>query len=971
MKMVFRPAIKHLQFNKMKQFGLLLLFALGSLTALYAQHPPFYNDIQSFQQRDRERTPQKGGILFIGSSSFTNWSDVRDWFPGYEITNRAFGGSQLPDLIRYANQLIDPYAPRQVLIYCGENDFAAADTVQTKTVVGRFLTLYTIIRQKLPQAQISFVSIKPSPSRRKYWPKMVAANKAISAFLKTQANTSYIDVYSLMLTGKAQPKSDIFLADSLHMNNKGYAIWQKAIEPVLLKSDRKIFIDALLKKMTLAEKIGQLNLVVGGEATTGSVVSSGVEEKIKKGNVGGIFSVTSPERVRQAQEIAVTNSRLKIPLVFGLDVIHGYKTIFPIPLGLSSTWDMKAVETVAQIAAREASADGLNWTFSPMVDISRDPRWGRISEGNGEDPYLGSAIARAMVRGYQGHDISATDALAACVKHYALYGAAEAGRDYNSVEMSRVRMFNDYMPPYKAAVDAGVATVMTSFNDIEAVPATANKWLITDVLRQQWGFQGMVVTDYTAVNEMIDHGLGDLQTVSAKALNAGVDMDMVGEGFLTTLQKSLDERKTTEATIETACRRVLEFKYDLGLFADPYRHCDVNRAKTEIFSAANRQAARDIAAKSFVLLKNEKNVLPLAKKGTIALVGPLANTRENLVGTWSVSADYAHPPASLFSSMKDLLGSQANIVYAKGANVHEDSAYEARVSIFGKKMERDNRAPAVLIDEALKAAAKADVIVAALGEVAEMTGESSSRGIIDIPQSQKDLLKALKKTGKPVVVVLFTGRPLVLTDMINDCDALLTVWFGGSEAGAAITDVVFGDVNPSGRLTASFPYHVGQVPIYYAIKTTGRPKNGEGFQKFRSNYLDIPNEPLYPFGYGLGYSAFNYGDLQLSSKNLGADDSLTASITVTNTGKYAGEETVQLYIRDVVASITRPVKELKGFQKIQLAPGASQRVQFTLHPEDLKFYNSELNFDWESGDFVIFIGPNSRDAKGVTVNWQK
>ncbi len=971
MKTAFLPDTKHLQLNKMKRFVLLLALGLTSLAGLYAQHPPFYDDIQSFKQRDRERAPQQGGILFIGSSSFTYWSDVRDWFPGYEITNRAFGGSQLTDLIRYANELIDPYQPRQVVIYCGENDVAAADTLQVKTVVNRFQTLFGILRQKLPQAQISFVSMKPSPSRRKYWPKMIAANKAIGAFLKTRPNTAFVDVYPLMFNGKAQPKPEIFKADSLHMNEQGYAIWQKAIEPVLVKSDRKRFVDALLQKMTLEEKIGQLNLVVGGEATTGSVVSSGVEDKIKKGNVGGIFSVTSPERVRKAQEIAVNSSRLKIPLVFGLDVIHGYKTIFPIPLGLASTWDMQAVETVARTAAREASADGLNWTFSPMVDVSRDPRWGRISEGNGEDPFLGAAIARAMVKGYQGNDISAPAALAACVKHYALYGASEAGRDYNSVDMSRVRMFNDYMLPYKAAVDAGVAAVMASFNDIEAVPATANKWLLTDILRKQWGFDGMVVSDYTGVNEMIDHGLGDLQQVSAKALNAGVDMDMVGEGFLTTLKKSLEEKKVTEATIETACRRILEFKYDLGLFADPYRHCDAGRAQTEIFSPANRQAARAIAAKSFVLLKNDRSVLPLAKKGTIALVGPLAATRENLVGTWSVSADYNNPPASLLSAMKELSGSQVNIVYAKGANVHEDSAYEARVSIFGKKMERDNRPPAVMIDEALKAAVKADVIVAALGEVAEMTGESSSRGEIDVPQSQKDLLKALRRTGKPIVVVLFTGRPLVLTDIEKDCDAILTVWFGGTEAGAAITDVVFGEVNPSGRLTASFPYSVGQIPIYYAIKTTGRPKHGEGFQKFRSNYLDIPNEPLYPFGYGLGYSPFSYGDVQLSSRSLGADDSLTASITVTNTGKYAGEETVQLYLRDVVASITRPVKELKGFQKIQLAPGASQTVHFTLRAEDLKFYNNELRYDWEPGEFIVFIGPNSRDAKGASVNWQK
>ncbi|ULQ56028.1 beta-glucosidase BglX [Flavihumibacter rivuli] len=732
----------------------------------------------------------------------------------------------------------------------------------------------------------------------------------------------------------------------------------------------KTFIDGLMKKMTIDEKIGQLNLVVGGEATTGSVVSTDVDTKIRKGQVGGIFSVTSPGRIRKIQELAVNQSRLKIPIIFGLDVIHGYKTIFPIPLGLASTWDMNLIEQSARIAAQEASADGLNWTFSPMVDVSRDPRWGRISEGSGEDPYLGSVIAKAMVRGYQGKSLADNNTIMACVKHFALYGAAEAGRDYNTTDMSRVRMYNDYLPPYKAAIDAGVGSVMSSFNEIDGIPATANKWLLTDVLRKQWGFKGMVVSDYTSVNEMIDHGMGDLQQVSALALKAGLDMDMVGEGFLTTLKKSLNEGKVTVADIDRACRMVLEAKYKLGLFEDPYRYCDENRARTEIFNEANRRKAREIAAKSFVLLKNQQQVLPLQKKGTIALVGPLANAKENMVGTWSVAADVTKP-ISLLAGLKEVLGANGKVLYAKGANVTEDSLLEVRTSIFGKPFERDNRPADVMIREALAAAEQADVVVAALGELAEMTGEASSRSDLTLPQSQVNLLQALVKTGKPVVVVLFTGRPLAIPDVDKIAPAILNVWFGGSEAGHAIADVLFGDINPSGKLTATFPMNVGQVPIYYSHKNTGRPLNGQWFQKFRSNYLDVPNEPLYPFGYGLSYTTFTYGDLKLSSQSLKGNQRLTASITVTNTGKYAGEEVVQLYIRDVVGTNTRPLKELKGFQKISLQPGESRQVSFTITPEDLKFYNHELKYDWEAGDFTIFIGGNARDLKSGQVNWQK
>ncbi|MBX2922008.1 MAG: beta-glucosidase BglX [Chitinophagaceae bacterium] len=730
-------------------------------------------------------------------------------------------------------------------------------------------------------------------------------------------------------------------------------------------SDAKMnaFISSLMQKMTVDEKIGQLNLLTGGEATTGSVVSSGVEAKIKNGQVGGIFSMSTPARIRKAQEIAVTQTRLKIPIIFGMDVIHGYRTMFPIPLGLSCTWDMKLIERTARIAATEASADGLNWTFSPMVDIARDPRWGRVSEGNGEDPYLGSQIAKAMVKGYQGDDLSKNNTIMACVKHFALYGAGEAGRDYNTVDMSRVRMYNEYLPPYKAAVDAGVGTVMTSFNEIDGIPATANKWLFTDLLRKQWSFKGMVVTDYTAVNEMIDHGMGDLQQVSALALKAGVDMDMVGEGFLTTLKKSLQHGKITQKEIDDACRRVLEAKYALGLFDDPYRYCNEERAGKEIYSEANRKEARSISAESFVLLKNANNVLPIKRSGTIALVGPLADNRSNMPGTWSVSADFTKP-ISVLEGLKQVAGNNAKIVYAKGSNLTEDSLLEQRSTMFGKTLGRDNRSDETLLKEALDVAAQSDVIVAALGEAAEMSGESASRTDIGIPDVQRKLLEALLKTGKPVVLVLFAGRPMTLVWEQQHVPAILNVWFPGSEAGTAIADVLFGDVNPSGKLSATFPQNVGQIPLYYNHKNTGRPlADGQWFQKFRSNYLDVSNDPLYPFGFGLSYTTFSYSNIILSKASFKPGEKITASVTVTNTGNITGKEVVQLYIRDMVGSIARPVKELKGFQKIELKAGESKTVSFTITTEDLKFYNSDLKFVAEPGDFKMFIGTNSRDVK--------
>lgn len=722
------------------------------------------------------------------------------------------------------------------------------------------------------------------------------------------------------------------------------------------------FIDQLMKKMTLEEKIGQLNLPVTGEITTGQAKSSDVAKRIRNGEVGGLFNLKGVERIREVQRQAVEESRLGIPLLFGMDVIHGYETIFPIPLGLSCTWDMKAIEESARIAAVEASADGISWTFSPMVDVSRDPRWGRVSEGNGEDPFLGAAIARAMIRGYQGKDMSRNDEIMACVKHFALYGASEAGRDYNTVDMSRQRMFNEYMLPYQAAVEAGVGSVMASFNEVDGVPATGSKWLMTDVLRKQWGFDGFVVTDYTGINEMIDHGMGDQQTVAALALNAGVDMDMVSDAFSGTLKKSVEEGKVSAAAIDAACRRILEAKYKLGLFDDPYKYCDVNRPKKQIFTKEHRAIARKTASESFVLLKNE-GVLPLSKKGTIAVVGPLANTRSNMPGTWSVAAVLDNAP-SLVEGLREVVGDRAKVVTAKGSNLIGDADYEKRATMFGRELHRDNRTDRELLDEALKVAAGADVIVAALGESSEMSGESSSRTNLEMPDVQRVLLQELLKTGKPVVLVLFTGRPLVLTWEEEHVPAILNVWFGGSEAAYAISDVLFGDVNPSGKLTATFPQNVGQIPLFYNHKNTGRPlQEGRWFEKFRSNYLDVSNEPLYPFGYGLSYTTFAYSDIHLSSTEMSADGELTATVTVTNTGSRDGAEVVQLYIRDLVGSVTRPVKELKGFEKIFLKAGESRKVSFSITPELLKFYNYDLQFVCEPGDFDVMIGGNSRDVK--------
>ena len=722
------------------------------------------------------------------------------------------------------------------------------------------------------------------------------------------------------------------------------------------------FIDNLMGKMTLQEKIGQLNLPVSGEIVTGQAKSSDVAGKIRKGQVGGLFNVKGVENIREVQKIAVEQSRLKIPLLFGMDVIHGYETVFPIPLALSCSWDMEAIKESACIAAKESSADGICWTFSPMVDICRDPRWGRMAEGGGEDPYLGSEISAAMVKGYQGDDLTDKNTIMACVKHFALYGAPEAGRDYNTVDMSHLSMFNNYFPPYKAAIDAGVGSVMTSFNVVDGIPATGNKWLMTDVLRDRWGFDGFVVTDYTAISEMIAHGMGDLQQVSAMSLSAGTDMDMVADGFLTTLEKSLKEGKVTMAEIDKACRRILEAKYKLGLFDDPYKYCDASRVKKDIFTAENRAVARKIATETFVLLKNENNLLPLQRKGKIALVGPLANTKANMPGTWSVAAA-SDKYNSLYESMKQSLAGKAEVLYAKGSNLMYDAQREAEATMFGREM-RDPRSAQELLDEALNVASQADVIVAAVGESSEMSGESSSRTNLEMPDAQRDLLTALKKTGKPVVLVYFAGRSTVMTWEQENFPAILNVWFGGSEAADAICDVVFGDVSPSGKLTTTFPKNVGQIPLYYNHLNTGRPlEAGKWFSKFRSNYLDIDNDPLYPFGYGLSYTTFRYGDLQLSNNSMNERGKITASVTVTNTGNYDADEIVQMYIRDMVGSVARPVKELKGFERIHLKKGESRTVSFDITAKQLKFYNSALNWVCEPGEFEVMVGGNSRDVQ--------
>ncbi len=714
--------------------------------------------------------------------------------------------------------------------------------------------------------------------------------------------------------------------------------------------------------MTLDEKIGQMNLPVGADIVTGDIMNSDIGADIAAGRVGGVFNMKGCGKIREYQRIAVENSRLGIPLIFGMDVVHGYETVFPIPLALSCSWDMDAIEESARIAASEASAAGICWTFSPMVDISREPRWGRVAEGAGEDPRLGAEIARAMVRGYQGRNMEADDEIMACVKHFALYGAPEGGRDYNTVDMSRQRMFNEYFEPYKAAAEEGAGSFMTSFNVVDGIPASGNRWLFTDVLRDLWGFDGFVVTDYAAINEMMVHGLGGPDDVSKMAVDAGVDMDMAGGSYLATLKNLVASGKVSEEQIDTAVRRILEAKYRLGLFDNPYKYINPEREATQIYTQANREAARRIAAETFVLLKNNGNLLPLSADGKIALIGPLADAATHLQGMWSVAAVPGRN-RSLRTAFAEAMADSSRLFYAKGANLYGDAEMEAGASM--ANCIRDPRPAGELVAEALAVADKADVIVAALGEGAESSGESASRAFLQLPGNQMELLKALVATGKPVVLLNFSGRPTVMTYEAENVPAVMNVWYAGSEGADAIADVVFGKVSPSGKLTASMPRSVGQIPLYYNHLNTGRPRSDGPavFEKYRSNYLDSPVTPLFPFGYGLSYTTFAYGPMKLSSAAMAPDGSVVVSVPVANTGSRAAAEVVQLYVRDLVASMSRPVKELKHFERVELQPGETKTVSFTITPADLSFYNSNLEFVLEPGEFDIMVGPSSAEVQ--------
>ncbi|GAA0540845.1 beta-glucosidase BglX [Chitinophaga japonensis] len=728
------------------------------------------------------------------------------------------------------------------------------------------------------------------------------------------------------------------------------------------QTQKEQFINKLLQRMTLQEKIGQLNLLTSDMDVTGPFMKPGYKKDIETGACGAIFNAYTPQYTRQLQEMAL-KTRLKIPLLFGYDVIHGHKTIFPIPLGEACTWDMALMQKSARIAAVEASADGLHWTYSPMVDIARDPRWGRVAEGVGEDTWYGMQVAKAKVKGYQGTDLSADSTVLACVKHFALYGAIEAGRDYNTVDMSRRRMYQEYLPPYKAAVDAGVATVMTSFNEIDGIPATGNKWLLTDLLREQWGFNGFVVTDYTAINEMIAHGVAeDELEAGALAMNAGVDMDMQGGVYAGQLKKLVEQKKVTMQQIDTAVYRVLAAKYDLGLFSDPFRYCDPARAQREIMRPAHLQAAREIAKRSIVLLKNEKQLLPLRKQGTIAVIGPLANSQRDMIGNWSAAGD-ASKAVTLLQGIKNKLGSGVKILYEQGAYITGDTGMLKKALQKPRLETADTANAAQMLNDAVSLAQQADVVIMALGESQGMSGEAASRSGIGIPDNQQQLLKAVYATGKPVVLVLMNGRPLTLEWEDAHISAILETWFLGTEAGNAIADVLFGDYNPAGKITMTFPRNTGQIPIYYNHRSTGRPLNPDN--KYTSKYLDVSNDPLYPFGYGLSYTKFTYGPLQLSSRQMSRGGQLRASIQVSNTGGYDGEEVVQLYIRDKVGSVTRPVKELKGFKKIFLEKGQSTTVTFIIHLEDLEFYDKDMQWTAEPGEFTVFVGTNSRDVQAA------
>jgi len=700
--------------------------------------------------------------------------------------------------------------------------------------------------------------------------------------------------------------------------------------------------DELLARMSLEEKIGQTVLITGYGATTGpGQEQSALEDYIRKGECGNVFNVLGVSQIRRLQEIAVTETRLQIPLLFGYDTIHGYKTIFPICLGESASWDLELIEQSARVAATECAAAGLNWTFAPMVDIARDPRWGRISEGAGEDPFLGSHIAAARVRGFQGNNLEAGDTVLACAKHYAAYGAALAGRDYNTVDMSERQLRETYLPPYRAAIDAGALSVMTSFNELNGTPATANRFLLQQILRDEWGFQGFVVTDYTSINEMVAHGSAANQADAGRqALMAGVDMDMQGHIYRKHLKELLAQGAVSEAQIHTAAKRVLELKFKLGLFDDPYRYCDPQREGRLMRTPAHRDTAYRMACESFVLLKNRAGTLPLRSGIKIALVGPLADSRRDLLGSWKGEGEWDN-----IESVREAM---------QKANPNGQLVFEP-----GCDISSTNQAG---FAAALDAVRNADVAVLVLGESWDMSGEAKCRTSINLPGVQTDLLREIKKLGKPIVLVLMNGRPLALTEEDSLADAILETWFPGTEGARATADTLFGKHNPSGKLPVTFPRNVGQVPIFYATKNTGRPVNpARPKEEYKSSYLDSPNTPLYSFGHGLSYTVFKYSGLTLDRSTLKPGEKLTASITVTNTGKRAGVEVVQLYLRDLVGSVTRPLLELKGFERVELQPGENRKVSFQIGEDELRFLRADMTWGAEPGEFQVFVGTSSRE----------
>ncbi len=713
-------------------------------------------------------------------------------------------------------------------------------------------------------------------------------------------------------------------------------------------------VDSVMKLMTLDEKVGQLNQYSGDWSHTGPITKDGDKQnQVRNGQLGSMLNVIGVQHTRELQEMAM-QSRLKIPLLFGQDVIHGFKTTFPIPLAEAASWDTAAIRLSARIAATEAAAAGVHWTFAPMVDISRDPRWGRVMEGAGEDPFLGSLIAAARVKGFQGNGLGNTDAVMACAKHFAAYGAAVGGRDYNSVDMSLRQLHETYLPPFKAAVDAGAATLMNSFNDLNGIPATGNKYLQRDILKGKWKFSGFVVSDWGSVGEMIPHGYAkDNYEAALLAITAGSDMDMESRSYKDNLAQLVKEGKVKIQLVDDAVRRILRKKFELGLFDDPYRFSNPEREQKQLNNPTHTAAARDMAKKSIVLLKNEKQILPLSKEiKSIALIGPFIKAVRDNLGFWSMEwPDDSLKIVTQWQGIQTKVSSKTKLYYAKGCNINDSST-----SGFA---------------EAIEAATQADVVIMSVGEARDMSGEAKSRSNIQLPGVQEELIKAIHATGKPVIVMINAGRPLVFNWTSENIPAILYNWWLGTEAGNAIADVLFGDYNPSAKLPMTFPRSEGQIPIYYNYYSTGRPAKNDSDRFYRSAYIDESIYPKYPFGYGLSYTQFQYSDIRLTKKQYRANEKIEASISITNTGNYDGEEVVQLYIRDIVASVVRPVKELKGFQKIFLKKGETREVRFALTANDLRFYNDRLEYIYEPGEFRLYIGGNSSDVREATFEFQK